>query len=141
MVTPHSSLMMHIIIRLKDGSIAENTRRIARPVKVILGDGSISEKFEQALIGMKVGEKKEFFLAASDAFGESLAGNIMKFPRAQFGPEVEVEKGMIIEFQNMQGAELLGVVKSMEEDQVTVDFNHPLAGQDLQFEIELLEIL
>jgi FKBP-type peptidyl-prolyl cis-trans isomerase SlpA len=140
-VAATSELMMHMIIRLDDGSIAENTRRNGRPSKVTLGDESISPAFEQELIGLKVGDKKEFKLPASDTFGEHLASNVMTFPRSQFSDDIEVEPNAIIEFQNKNGAQLLGVVQSMQDDQVIVDFNHPLVGCVLQFEVEVLEIL
>ena len=140
-VTATSELIMHMIIRLDDGSIAENTRRSGRPSKVTLGDQSISPAFEQELIGLEIGEKKEFKLAANDNFGESLTSNMMTFSRGQFADDIEVEPGVIIEFQNKDGSQLLGVVQSIQDDKVIVDFNHPLVGCALQFEVEVLEIL
>lgn len=139
-ITANSQILMHIIIRLDDGSIAENTRRNGRPSRVILGDHSISPAFETELLGLGVGDKKEFKLAPDDAFGKHLSSNQMTFPRSQFAEDIEVTPGTIIEFQNKNGSQLLGVVKSIENEQVHVDFNHPLAGHPLQFEIEILEI-
>jgi FKBP-type peptidyl-prolyl cis-trans isomerase SlpA len=139
-IAAHSSVLMHILIRLEDGSIAENTRRSARPSKVVLGDQSISPAFEAQLLGLNVGDKKTFKLAAEDAFGEHLSSNQMTFPINQFAQEIDVTPGTIIEFENKSGTQLLGVVQSVENEMVNIDFNHPLAGHAVQFEIEVLEI-
>ena len=139
-ITANSQILMHLIIRLDDGSIAENTRRNGRPSKVVLGDQSISPAFEAQLLGLGIGDKKEFKLTPDDAFGEKLDSNQMTFPLSQFAEDIEVTPGTIIEFQNKNGSQLLGVVKSIENENVQVDFNHPLAGHPLQFEIEILEI-
>jgi len=139
-ITAHSEVLMHIVIRLDDGSIAENTKRTGRPSRVILGDRSVSNAFEAELLGLKVGDKKEFKLAPDEAFGESLSTNQMDFPLSQFAEDIEVTPGTIIEFENKNGGQMLGVVQSIQNDKVTVDFNHPLAGHPVQFEIEILEI-
>ncbi|MCD6048017.1 MAG: peptidyl-prolyl cis-trans isomerase [Gammaproteobacteria bacterium] len=139
-ITPNSQVTMHMIIRVEDGSIAENTRRTARPTRAMIGNGSLSEKFEQALLGLQIGDKKEFHLEAEDAFGLVMPENFLTFPRSQFGEEIDMEEGMIIEFQNMNGQEMLGIVREIREDEVVVDFNHPLAGHALDFEIEVMEI-
>jgi FKBP-type peptidyl-prolyl cis-trans isomerase SlpA len=139
-ITPNSQVTMHMIIRVEDGSIAENTRRTARPTRARMGDGSLSEKFEQALLGLQIGYKKEFHLEAEDAFGPIMPENFLTFPRSQFGEEIDMEEGMIIEFQNMNGQEMLGIVREIRADEVVVDFNHPLAGHALDFEIEVMEI-
>lgn len=139
-ITPSSQVLMHIIIRLDDGSIAENTRRTGRPSLVTLGDYSISQVFESHLLGLTVGDKKEFRLTPNDAFGENNSSNHMIFPLSQFSTDMEIEPGVIIEFENKNGTQLLGVIQSIEEDKVTVDFNHPLAGHPVQFEIEILEV-
>ena len=139
-ITANSQVLMHMIIRLDDGSIAENTKRTGRPSRVTLGDRSLSNAFEAELLGLKVGDKKEFKLTPDNAFGESLSSNQMDFPLSQFAEDIEVTPGTIIEFQNKDGGQLLGVVQSIENERVSVDFNHPLAGHPVQFEIEILEI-
>lgn len=139
-ITTNSQVLMHIIIRLDDGSIAENTRRTGRPSLVRLGDQSISQVFESHLLGLAVGDKKEFRLTPNDAFGENSSSNYMTFPLSQFSADMEIEPGVIIEFENKNGTEMLGVIQSIEEDKVIVDFNHPLAGHPVQFEIEILQI-
>ena len=143
-VTANSALMAHMIIKCVDGSVAENTRRHARPSKIILGDHSISEAFEKQLIGLRVGDKKSFRLETEDAFGAPLEGNIMQFPKSQFAQmdsdDLELEVGGIIEFDSANGEVLIGVIKNLTNALVTVDFNHPLAGQALDFEVEVLSI-
>ncbi len=143
-VVQHNSLVnAHLIIRLKDGSIAENTRRTGRPSKMRLGDGSLSPAFEKNILGLMIGEKANFQLSPEDAFGISYAENIMWFPKSQFAHlkvEEELEIGGLIEFENMNGQIMIGIIRAFEEDQIKVDFNHPLAGQEVEFELEILTI-
>ena len=140
-VSADSQLTLHMIIRLENGEIAENTRRTARPTQARLGNGSLSENFEKALMGLAEGEKKTFHLSTEDTFGPPQPENVMTFPRGQFPTEILVEPGMMIEFENMNGSQMIGIVRAIHEDQVSVDFNHPLAGHALEFEVEVLEIL
>ena len=139
-ISDHSDVLMHMIIRLKDGSVAENTKRTGRPSKVQLGNQSISDAFEDQLIGLKVGDQKKFTLKAMEAFGAQQPANILALPRVKFDKSIELEPGVMVEFENQLGQLLIGAIKEINEDQVMVDFNHPLAGQDLNFEIEILSI-
>ena len=96
------------------------------------------------MIGLRVGDKKSFRLETEDAFGAPLEGNIMQFPKSQFAQmdsdDLELEVGGIIEFDSANGEVLIGVIKNLTNALVTVDFNHPLAGQALDFEVEVLSI-
>lgn len=139
-VTADSRLIMHINMTLSDGSAADSTQVDNKPVVVLMGDGSISPAFEAQLMGMAAGENKKFTLLAKDAFGESNPDNLHYVDRARFGDDAPAQVGNIITFTQPGGVELPGMIRAVEGDSVTVDFNHPLAGQDITFDVKLVEI-
>lgn len=139
-VQNNSTLVAHITIKLSDGSAADSTKVNNKPAKIVMGDNSISPAFEQQLIGMAAGESKEFTLDAKDAFGETNPDNIHYVELSRFGDDAPAEIGNIITFTQPGGVELPGMIKAIEGDSVTVDFNHPLAGQTVTFVIDLVEV-
>ena len=139
-ITASSEVLMHFSINLADGSAAESTRVNNRPAKFVMGDGSLTENFEKCLLGLSVNQQKSFELAPQDGFGLPNPDNIHYVDRSKFSHETPAEVGAIIAFTQPNGAELPGIVRAVEGDSVTVDFNHPLAGQTLTFDVEILEI-
>lgn len=135
-----SSILVHITMKLSDGSAADSTKVNNKPAKIIMGDQSISSAFEAQLLGMSVGTSKEFTLEAIDAFGESNPDNIHYMDIDKFSAEVPAKVGNIITF-SQPGGELPGMIKEVNGNSVTIDFNHPLAGQAVTFVIDLVEIL
>ncbi|WP_343464530.1 FKBP-type peptidyl-prolyl cis-trans isomerase [Pantoea sp.] len=140
LVQRDSALLVHFILKLEDGSTAESTRANGKPALFRLGDGSLSAALEQELLGRQVGDKHTFTLAPEDAFGASSPDLIQYFSRRDFIDAGEPEVGAIMLFSGMGGSEMPGVIREVSGDSITVDFNHPLAGQRIQFEIEVLEI-
>lgn len=135
----NSQVLMHFSIILSDGSVADSTELQGKPAKLVIGDQSLSPQFEKCLLGLTVGDKSKFELAAKDAFGESNPDNIYYLDRTKF-TDVEPEVGLIVGFTQPDGAELPGVIRDVIGDSVTVDFNHPLAGHAVTFDVEILEI-
>lgn len=139
-VQANSTIIAHITLKLSDGSAADSTKVNNKPAKIIMGDNSISPAFEQHLLGMQAGESKEFTLSAKDAFGETNPDNIHYVELSRFSDDAPAEVGNIITFTQPGGVELPGMIKAIEGDSVTVDFNHPLAGQTVTFVIDLVEV-
>ena len=139
-VTQSSSLVAHIDMTLPDGSAADSTRVNNKPAILNLGDSSLSPAFEAELVGLSAGDKKEFTLAAKDAFGETNPDNIHYVDRTKFSAETPAEVGAIVTFTQPGGVELPGIIREVTGDSVTVDFNHPLAGQNITFKIEVIEV-
>jgi FKBP-type peptidyl-prolyl cis-trans isomerase SlpA len=135
-----STILVHITMKLSDGSAADSTKVNNKPAKIIMGDQSISAAFEAQLLGMASGESKEFTLEAVDAFGESNPDNIHYMDKDKFSDEVPAKVGNIITF-SQPGGELPGMIKEVNGSSVTIDFNHPLAGQAVTFVIDLVEIM
>ncbi|GLX77166.1 peptidyl-prolyl cis-trans isomerase [Thalassotalea insulae] len=141
MIENDSQVIVHITMKLADGSAADSTKVNNKPAKIIMGDESISPAFEQQLLGLTIGSNKEFTLAAKDAFGEPNPDNIHYVDASKFSVDAPAKVGNIITFTQPGGVELPGMITEVSGDSVTVDFNHPLAGQAVTFNIDVIDIL
>jgi len=140
MIASGSAVCLHFTIKLADGSVADSTRASNKPARFHMGDGTLSPGFEQRLLGLTVGEQAAFTLAPDEAFGQSNPDAIIHMERARFPADVPVEVGAIIAFSQSGGGEIPGIVRAVEGESVTVDFNHPLAGQTVLFEVEIVDV-
>ena len=136
-----SEILVHITMKLSDGSAAESTKVNNKPAKIIMGDASISPAFEEQLLGLNVGESKEFTLSALDSFGESNPDNIHYMDITKFTADAPAEVGNIITFTQPGNIELPGIIREVSGSSVTIDFNHPLAGQPVTFVIDVIDVL
>lgn len=135
-----SAVLLHFILKLEDGSTAESTHANGKPALFRLGDGSLSAPLEEELLGLQAGAKKAFALEPEAAFGNVIPDLIQYFSRRDFMQAGEPEIGAIMLFTGMDGSEMPGVIREIAGDSITVDFNHPLAGHRVHFDIEVLEI-
>lgn len=138
-INESSNVIVHITMKLADGSAADSTKVNNKPAKIIMGDQSISPAFEANLIGLAAGESKEFTLTSKDAFGDKNPDNIHYVDITKFDNETPAKVGSIITF-TQPGGELPGMITDVSGSSVTVDFNHPLAGQAITFVIDVIEI-
>jgi FKBP-type peptidyl-prolyl cis-trans isomerase SlpA len=136
----NSTVIFHFNITLSDGSAAESTRVHNKPAKLQMGDNSISPAFEANIMGMEAGAKKTFTLEPLDAYGMPNPDNIYYVDRSKFSGDAPASVGSIIGFAMPDGSELPGLVRDVVGDSVTVDFNHPLAGQTLTFNVEIVKV-
>ncbi|MCF6457106.1 FKBP-type peptidyl-prolyl cis-trans isomerase [Pseudoalteromonas sp. MMG024] len=136
----NSEVIFHFSIKLEDGSAADSTKVHNKPAKLVMGDGSLTANFEKCLLGLCQGDEKSFKLAPEDAFGMPNPDNIYYVDRSKFGTDTPAEVGAIIAFTQPDGTDLPGLIREVAGDSVTVDFNHPLAGQQVEFEVEILEV-
>ncbi|CNG75954.1 FKBP-type peptidyl-prolyl cis-trans isomerase [Yersinia kristensenii] len=139
-VQDKSAVLVHFTLKLEDGSTAESTHIHGRPALFRLGDNSLSDALEQQLIGLKVGDKHTFTLQPEDAFGLESPDLIQYFTQRDFAQTGIPDAGTIMLFTSRDGSEMPGVVREVAEESITVDFNHPLAGHVVSFDIEVLEI-
>ena len=140
MINGDSEVVFHFSIKLSDGSVADSTKVSGKPAKLVIGDGSLTPGFEACLLGLEAGKEASFTLPPEQAFGMPNPDNIYYVERDKFGPETPPEEGAIIAFTQPDGSELPGVIRSVAGQSVTVDFNHPLAGQTLTFDVEIIEV-
>ncbi|CNH19843.1 FKBP-type peptidyl-prolyl cis-trans isomerase [Yersinia aldovae] len=139
-VNENSAVLVHFTLKLEDGSTAESTHIHGKPALFRLGDNSLSDALEQQLIGLKVGDKHVFSLQPEDAFGVESPDLIQYFTQRDFAQTGVPDAGTIMLFTTRDGSEMPGVVREVAEESITVDFNHPLAGHIVSFDIEVLEI-
>lgn len=140
LITKNCRVLADITIKLKDGSIADSTKINGKPSWLVIGDGSFSPAFEEFLLDKQAGDNLVFELPSEDAFGNSDPDQIHFMDISQFPQDIELKEGAIIAFDQPDGGQLPGVIRSVEGASVKVDFNHPLAGETVIFEIEIKQV-
>ena len=133
-----TQVTLHFAIKLDNGDVVDSTFD-KQPATFTVGDGSLLPGFELALYGLKAGDKRSLPIGPEQGFGQGNPQNIQVMPRAQFA-DMELSEGLLIIFKDAANAELPGVVKGFDEQQVTIYFNQPLAGKTLSFEVEIIEV-
>lgn len=139
-VSPGSTVTLHLSLALEDGTIAESTFG-AEPLTFTLGDGTLAPGLELALYGLYPGDTQRIELTPDQSFGRRDPANIHPVSRAAFPVDLQIAPGVIVGFETPDGAELGGAVLALDRDTVTVDFNHPLAGHAITFDVEILAVL
>lgn len=137
-IGPEARITLHFALKLQDGDVIDSTFDKA-PVVFRIGDGNLPPGFEQALYGLKAGDHRTLTILPEQGFGQPNPENRQVLPRAQF-QDMTLAAGLMILFQDAGQGELPGVVTDFDDDSVTVDFNHPLAGKTLQFEVRILDV-
>lgn len=136
-VGPGREITLHFAIKLENGQLIDSNFD-ASPATFTFGDGNIPEGFEQAMLGLKPGDHVELTIAPERGFGQHNPANVQVMSRSDF-KDMELEPGLVVSFQE-PGGEVPGVIAEFNEKNVSVDFNHPLAGKTLLFEVEILVI-
>lgn len=125
--------------RLEDGIVFDKTEK-CKPLEIQVGSGNLVEGFEHAIMGMEQSERKSFVLGPEDAYGERDERLERTFVRANLPLQFEPYAGQVIVFMTENGRELPAIIKFVDEEVIIADFNHPLAGKNLAFEVEVAEI-
>ncbi|PQJ30682.1 peptidylprolyl isomerase [Nonlabens arenilitoris] len=139
-VKANDTVKVHYTGKLKATGQVFDTSADREPLEAQLGQGMLIPGFENGLIDMKVNEKKTIEIPKEEAYGEVMEELFHKVDRAQLPQEVQPEVGMGLISQNPDGTERQLRVADVQEDHIVVDANHPLAGQDLVFELEVIGI-
>ena len=134
-----SRVRMHFSIHLADGTVAESTLD-DEPIEITIGAGDIHEGLEASLIGLKSNDKQSQIIPPDKAFGYHDPNAIHTMSRRDFSPDLKLERGMLISFKTPAGDDVPGLIRSVSEEEVEVDFNHPLAGHVISFSVEILDI-
>ncbi|MGX8941328.1 FKBP-type peptidyl-prolyl cis-trans isomerase [Symbiopectobacterium sp. Eva_TO] len=135
-----SAVLLHFVLTLEDGSVAESTRERGKPALFRLGDESLSPALEQQLLGLRRGDKHCFTLPPESAFGPSNPDLIQFFLRRDFAETGVPDVGTIMLFSGVAGNDMPGVIREVAEESIMVDFNHPLAGHHVSFDVEVMDI-
>lgn len=127
-------VFLNFALSLEDGSEIDSNFS-GDPVDFVVGDGSLLPGFERKLFGMAAGERQIFSIDPEDAFGMPNDSNVQQVPREHFDEDSAPEIGLLFYFADAGGGEVPGLVISVDDDNVTVDFNHPLAGRTILFDV------
>jgi FKBP-type peptidyl-prolyl cis-trans isomerase SlpA len=133
-VSEGTRVFLNFSISLEDGEEVD-TNFGGEPVDFVVGDGSLLPDFEQLLFGMRAGERQLFTVPPESAFGQPNDDNVQQLPRRQFDDDMELEIGIVFSFADAAGGEVPGMIIAFDEEQVTVDFNHPLSGRTILFDV------
>lgn len=134
------SVQVHYTGRLEDGSVFDSS--VSRePLGFTLGDGNMIKGFDAAVYGMIIGDKKTVTIPAAEAYGERKDDMMIDVPRAHVPADILPEIGLDLVLQDESGRPMPVTVVFVDEEKITLDANHQLAGQDLIFDIELVRIL
>lgn len=138
-ITEKTQVTLHFSLILDDGAVVDSTFD-KQPATFVMGDGSLLPGFESVLLGLAVGENENFLIKPEQGFGMPNPSNVQRFKKEQFAADMDLQPGLMISFADASQGELPGVVKEVLEDAVMVDFNHPLAGKNIHFRVEIIAV-
>lgn len=137
---PGRMAVVHLRIVLEDGTVAEDTHN-GEPLCLVHGDGTLLDRLERRIEGLATGDHRDWELSPDEAFGQRDHANVRSLPRERFPDDVEPRPGNVIAFALPDGNELPGTVIGASDDgSIVIDFNHPLAGRTLRFEVEVVSV-
>lgn len=137
-IGPGDTVRLHFALYLESGEEVDTTRR-GDPAMLTIGDGNLLPGFEAVLMGMRAGDDTQTLLEPEEAFGPHHSANVQMLRRDRFAADLDLEEGLMISFAG-PGGELPGVVRNVMEEHVEVDFNHPLAGRRILFDVSIIEV-
>jgi len=140
MVENGQKVKIHYTGTLDDGSQFDSSAG-RDPLEFEMGAGMVIPGFEKGVAGMEVGEKKTIHIPAAEAYGERREEMVMQFERSQLPEDLKPEVGMGLQMQGPQGQPVPVTVTAVDDEHITIDANHQLAGQNLNFELELVEVI
>ena len=133
-------IRIHYHGKLRSGDVFDSSNG-REPLEFTVGSGQVIKGFDEGVKGMKVGDKKTIEIPVGEAYGEKEQERMLQFPIEQFPPDLKPEVGMQLMMSDGSGQQLPVTITEVKEDSVVLDANHPLAGQDLIFDLELVEIV
>jgi len=139
-VKENDTVKVHYTGKLADGQVFDSSVERGEPIEFTMGQGQLIPGFEKGLIDMKVNEKKTVNIVKEEAYGEPREELVQEVQKSQLPEEIKPEVGMGLVSKSPDGQEMNLVVKDIKDDTIVVDGNHPLAGKDLVFDLEVVEI-
>jgi peptidylprolyl isomerase len=133
------TVSVHYTGRLEDGTVFDSSEG-GQPLEFALGSGNVIPGFEKAVLGMSPGDSKTMTIPSDDAYGPYFEERVLVVDRQQIPPELPVDVGGQLQIQQEGGMVIPVVITDITEAEVTLDANHPLAGEDLTFDIRLVAI-
>ncbi len=132
-------ILLNFSLSLNDGTIVDATEE-DQPMRLCMGDGTLIEGLEKILYGMKAGDHQCVSIEPRDAFGFPDETSFHEMLRSNFAADIDLQIGLIIGFSTPSGEDVPGTIRELKDDTVLVDFNHPLAGREIIFDVEVIEV-
>ncbi|MDE1813454.1 MAG: peptidylprolyl isomerase [Thaumarchaeota archaeon] len=126
---------------LEDGTVFDSSAEHGNPLEFEVGSGQVIKGFDDAILGMKEGEEKQFSIEPADAYGEHDPTLVQKIPRGAFPQDVKLVPGLLFEAGLPTGEKVPATITEVQEEIISVDLNHPLAGKKLNFKIKVSVIM
>ena len=134
-----NTVKVHYTGKLEDGTVFDSSEG-REPLEVKLGTQAVIPGFEKGLLGMEVGEKKTITIPSEDAYGPQRDEMIVEVNKTDFPAEIKPEVGLQLQMQRSDGQNMPVTIVKVEEEKITLDANHPLAGKTLIFDVEMMEV-
>ncbi|MBW1981791.1 MAG: peptidylprolyl isomerase [Deltaproteobacteria bacterium] len=131
---------VHYEGKLNDGTVFDSSIE-REPIEFVIGQNMVIQGFENAVVGMEVGESKSVSLAAEEAFGEHRDDLVVDIEKKLIPPHIDPQLGMQLELTSDEGTKRFFTITRVDEETVTLDGNHPLAGKEIMIKVDLVEIL
>lgn len=138
--TKGNKVKVHYTGKLNDGTVFDSSEN-REPLEFVLGEGNMIQGFDTAVQGMELGSNKSVVIPSGEAYGEKREDMMVDIPIDQVPADIKPEVGMDLSIQNQEGQPMPVKVVNVEPEKITLDANHPLAGEDLTFDIKLIEIV
>jgi FKBP-type peptidyl-prolyl cis-trans isomerase SlpA len=139
-VKANDTVRVHYTGKLTNGEVFDDSRQREEPIEFTLGQGQIIPGFEKGMLDMAVNETKTLNIPVAEAYGERREDLVQEVPKKELPENIDPQIGMQLMSQTPDGQQIPLKVTAVEAESITVDANHPLAGEDLIFEVELVEI-
>lgn len=130
-------VQVHYTGKLNDGTVFDSSKD-RDPLEFTVGQGQVIPGFEQAVVGMETGDSKQVTISCQDAYGERRQDMILEVPKEKIPEEIPQNVGQQLMLRHPEGQEFPAFIVEVSDETITLDANHPLAGEDLNFEIELI---
>ena len=138
-IAPGAHVTMHFSLNLDSGEVIDSTNG-KEPAQFVVGEGALPAGIEKLLIGLHNGTQRTIDISPEHAFGQYNENNVHIMKKSNFNHEIVLEVGTIVYFSDPSQKEIPGVIKSITDDTVKVDFNHPLAGLNLKLDVNIIKV-
>jgi FKBP-type peptidyl-prolyl cis-trans isomerase 2 len=138
-IAPGCQVEISYVLSLPNGDIVESSEE-ARPLQFVCGEGQILPALEDAVLGLQEAEEVEFDLSPDQAYGDRNPDAVLAVPRHEIPPDVTLEEGLVYMLKGEEAGERMVMIASVTDSEVILDFNHPLAGETLHFQVKVVSV-